>query len=177
MDLSEHGNWKDIEGYPDYAVSDKGFVLSKRTMKMLKGCIDSVGYRVLNLYENKVRGHYRIHVLVASAHLDKPDGHTCVDHIDRNKLNNDVSNLRWCSYSQNGINKSKLLSVKTSFCKGVFKQAQKWIAQISLDGKRKHIGSFESEVQAANAYNNAAIIHFKEFACLNKIPPVNVIDI
>jgi hypothetical protein len=69
------------------------------------------------------------------------------------------------------MNKSKQANTSSNY-KGVcwHKQSQKWQVKIRVDGKLKHIGMFVSEVQAAIAYNNAAICHYAEFACLNVIP-------
>jgi hypothetical protein len=69
------------------------------------------------------------------------------------------------------MNKSKQANTSSNY-KGVYwnKQAQKWHVQIQVDGKKKYIGLFLSEIQAAIAYNNAAICYFAEFACLNVIP-------
>jgi hypothetical protein len=77
------------------------------------------------------------------------------------------------------MNASKRSKPATSSYKGVHwrKDNQKWRACVRLDGKLKNLGHFTCEVQAAVAYNNYAITHFKEFACLNVIPPENVIDI
>ncbi len=171
MDLSDFGNWKDIEGYPHYAVSDQGFVVSKRKMHILHGSLCGAGYELVSLFADGTRKREYIHRLVAREFLDNPDNLKEVDHIDRNKCNNSVDNLRWCSRSANNINKEKKGNTSSAF-KGVtwHKQRHKWKAAISIEGKSKHIGLFESEVQAAVAYNNAAICHFAEFACLNVIP-------
>jgi hypothetical protein len=159
-------------------VSDKEFVLSKRIMRMLKGSTSSSGCQTVSLCKDKVGKSYCVHVIVACAHIDNHDGFACVDHIDHDKNNNDVSNLRWSTHSQNLMNMSKRSNTSSTY-KGVCweKQAQKWRANIRLDGKTKHLGRFENEVQAAVAYNDAAIQYFTEFACLNVIPVESVIDI
>ncbi len=178
MFFSEFGNWKDIEGYPNYGVSDKGFVLSKRKMRVLRGCFCGAGYEVVSLFADGVRKCEYIHRLVAREFLDNPNNLTEVDHIDRNKCNNSVDNLRWCSRSENNSNRGKKENTSSPF-KGVtwHKQRQKWKASVSITGQSKHLGLFESEVQAAVAYNNAAIQHHAEFACLNVIPIENVLEI
>ncbi len=177
MDIGEFGNWKNIEGYSNYMVSDLGFVMNKKTLRILQASTDTHGYHKLNLCENNVMKTHKIHVLVARAHVDNPSGYKCVDHIDHDKTNNSVSNLRWCSPTQNGMNKSKQSSTCSSIYKGVswHKQPQKWRAQIRVDGKLKYLGYFANETQAAVAYNNAAICQYAEFACLNVIPIESII--
>ena len=73
------------------------------------------------------------------------------------------------------MNKSKQANT-TSTYKGVCwnKAAHKWKASVRVDGKPEHLGYFTNEIQAAIAYNNAAICHFTEFACLNVIPLDNI---
>ena len=93
-----------------------------------------------------------------------------VDHIDHNGLNNSQSNLRICTCQQNQMNQKKRFNV-SSIYKGVVwhKKNQKWQASIRINGKRTYLGIFDSEIEAAKAYNNAAIKHYKEFASLNTI--------
>ena len=89
-----------------------------------------------------------------------------VDHIDRNRLNNERGNLRLCSAQQNSWNTSKAKGT-TSQYKGVTKSRDKWQARISKDGESRHLGVSETQVEAAVAYDQAAKELFGEFACLN----------
>ncbi len=178
MDLSDFGNWKEIEGYPNYEVSDKGFVLSKTTMNLLSPVVSSNGYQHVGLYQGRVRNTHRVHRIVAETFMEQPSGCEFVDHVDHDKLNNNVGNLRWCTRSENNRNATKRSDTMSSSYKGVcwYAKKSKWIAYITADGKRHHLGYFDSEVQAAVAYNNAAIHHFTEFACLNVIPIESIAD-
>lgn len=91
----------------------------------------------------------------------------CVDHINDNGLCNIKSNLRKCSYSQNQSNKRKFGG--SSKYKGVFyeKKRDKWRSQISYSNKTFFIGRYQTEKDAAIAFNNAALKVFGEFARLN----------
>lgn len=93
------------------------------------------------------------------------------DHKDRNKYNNQKSNLRISSASQNGINRTKVNKPYTSKHKGISfnTKAQKWIAQITCENKHVFIGSFQNEIEASKAYNETATKLFGEFAVLNDI--------
>lgn len=98
-----------------------------------------------------------------------------IDHIDGNGLNNQKSNLRICMTRENGKNirvdnKGTLNSI--SKYKGVrwHKHNALWNARIMVDGKRIDLGGFGDEVEAAYAYNIAAIEYHGEFANLNKLP-------
>jgi len=99
-----------------------------------------------------------------------PDGFE-LDHVNHNKLDNRKDNLRICSKSENSHNQKVRTYAKTSIYKGVCfdKHANKWRARIKLNNKHKNLGLFENEIDAAIAYNNAAIELFGEFAFINVI--------
>ena len=89
-----------------------------------------------------------------------------IDHINHNKLDNRKSNLRICSERENLINRRISKNNKTGY-KGVSLFRKKYKAQISSNGKFHYLGVFCSEVEAARAYNEAAIELHGEFAVLN----------
>jgi hypothetical protein len=93
--------WKSIENYPLYEVSNYGFVRNKRTQKISLGWDRGLGYKKAKLYNGKNYKSFYIHRLVAIAFLEKIDGKNDVNHIDFNPSNNKVENLEWCSHSEN----------------------------------------------------------------------------
>ena len=88
-----------------------------------------------------------------------------VDHEDRNGLNNQRHNLRYASKKQNAAN-STITGKFSSKYRGVYKlkTCERWEAYIHLDNKKKSLGLFKTEIDAALAYNNAAKEYFGEFA-------------
>ena len=91
------------------------------------------------------------------------------DHIDCNGLNNKLENLRKCTLSQNQYNKRKFENAKhSSKYKGVsLKKGKKWYAAIVVNKKFKHLGTYDNEIDAAKAYNEAALEYFGQFARIN----------
>lgn len=157
--------WKDIKGYEGlYQVSNYGRVKGldrfdnlNRSVKgiILKACIVGNGYHGVNLCNGKSKS-YVIHRLVAMAFLNhKPsECKLVIDHIDFNRINNHLSNLRIITNRKN-TNRKHLKS--TSDYTGVswFKNYKKWRAQIKINGKDKHLGYFTEELEASKVYDNA----------------------
>ena len=95
-------NWKRIEGFSNYEVSDLGRVRSERGT-ILKRSIDYKGFCRVNMkWDQDGKKHdRRIHILVAKAFLDKPlAGQKVVTHINDMRDDNRACNLRWSSLSQ-----------------------------------------------------------------------------
>ena len=145
----------------------KKILLRSRTKKKIYTLVDDSDYERLTKYNwylttsGYVRHHYwvgkrsdciQMHRLLLSA----PQGMQ-VDHINGNKLDNRRYNLRLCSNSQNGFNR-KAYKTNTSGYKGVYfcKQKNKWIAQLSVNGRHISVGAFMSAKDASIAYNKKA---------------------
>jgi hypothetical protein len=104
----------DIIGYEGlYKINRNGDVLSCRSNKYLKTW-SVKGYKYVNLYKDKKKKSYRIHRLVALHFIPNIDNKPSVDHINRNRADNRVENLRWASHSENSINQVKVLNRKGS---------------------------------------------------------------
>lgn len=93
--------WKEIQGYNGrYFISSNGQIKNKYG-KILKPWIRN-GYYTIGLMINKKRTNYYIHRLVAEYFLSNPDKQrNFVNHLDGDKLNNNVSNLEWCTRQEN----------------------------------------------------------------------------
>ncbi len=94
-----------------------------------------------------------------------------VDHINQNKLDNRIENLRACSYKGENASNSKRRSDNTSGHRGVtwHKASGKWMSSVFFKGKRYHLGVFENKTEAAKIYNEKAKELFGDFAILNKV--------
>lgn len=102
----------------------------------------------------------KIHRLIMN-----PPKNKVVDHINWNTLDNRKENLRICTAAQNSYNSKKPISWITSKYKWVYKQKNKYIARI----QQSSLWSFDNEIDAAIAYNKAAIERYWEYARLNEL--------
>ena len=109
------------------------------------------------------------HVFLHRLVMDPPED-AFVDHIDCNKSNCCKSNLRICSQTENNRNVGLQQNNRCGF-KGVYWASDrgKWRAEITVDRKHIHLGSFDSAIEAAKAYDKAAVQHFGAFAKTNEM--------
>jgi hypothetical protein len=148
--------YKSIPNYEEkYIVSNYGNVKSllRGREKLLKPSLINTGYLLVNLYSNGIAKSKLIHQLVAEAFLNhKSDGHKIVvDHIDDNKLNNNVENLQLVTQRYNVC---KTQSRYKSKYKGVHRNGLKWRAAIRIDKKLFYLGTFNCELKAHLAYTS-----------------------
>ena len=113
--------WKDIKGYEGlYQVSNLGRVkslakkagTSNRSEKIIKKNITRYGYYLNTLSKDGVVSYKSTHRLVAQAFIPNPQNKPTVNHIDGNRINNNVNNLEWCTQRENIIHKFKVLNYK-----------------------------------------------------------------
>lgn len=91
-----------------------------------------------------------------------------VDHRDRNGLNNQRYNLRFCTHGQNMSNQRRRYQKgKLKQYKGVVRAGNKWRVYINANGVRHELGSYTCQKAAAREYDKLAKILHGEFACLN----------
>ncbi len=114
---------KQIIYFPNYSISNLGFVINNKTQKEIKSFLNkSTGYLHINLYDNEKKPITKqIHRLVAIHFIENPENKRCVNHIDSNRLNNNYLNLEWNTYKENnkhayvfGFKKAPWLGIKRS---------------------------------------------------------------
>lgn len=106
--------WRPIDGYEGrYEVSSIGRIksLSRKSWnghgimilreRILAPGINSRGYETVNLYINGKRNNVLVHQIVAKTFIPNPEGKPCIDHINTNRRDNHIKNLRWCTQAEN----------------------------------------------------------------------------
>lgn len=109
MNVFEH-----VKGYENlYTINRKGEVMSCRYTKLMTQQQKKDEYYCLTLVDvNKIRHKCFIHRLLAIQYIPNPENKPEIDHIDRNRTNNDLSNLRWVTKLEQNNNKSNNLSTE-----------------------------------------------------------------
>lgn len=134
-----------IDGYDNYEINEEGQVRNTTTQRILKQHIN-IGYYRIGLYKNGVQDFYKIHRLVANAFIKNPNNHPFVDHADQNKKNNAISNLRWCTRTENNHN------VIYRELQGVCANRKRYQAKISYNNKQICLGTYDTPEEAHWAY-------------------------
>ena len=102
--------WKTIQDFPNYEVSSFGNVRHKTTNKLRLLTAHYDKYICINLSNNTIIKGNLVHRLVAKAFIDNPENKPTVNHIDRNKSNNHVSNLEWATMSEQNFHSASIAS-------------------------------------------------------------------
>ena len=137
----------EIKGFEDYLATKEGIIIKKSNNRTLpqykennKKRPDNCYMRV-NLWFNKKQSTQRVHRLVALAWIDNPNNYKQVDHIDQDKFNNNVDNLRWICNSKNQLNTKDR---PNKWGRNIYRHEQgigggksnRWYISFSRNGKR-----------------------------------------
>ena len=132
----ENEIWKPIADFYNYEVSSLGNIKSIKSGKLLKQKLDR-GYKKVVLSQNKTKKFFRVHRIVAKAFIDNYSEFLEVDHIDRVRDNNKVSNLR-CVSKQENIN-NRCYSSKSDFIINLLQNLKLEFNLTSIDEAINHL--------------------------------------
>jgi len=138
-----------INGYPNYQVSNHGRVMNAITGRILSLRDNGNGYKIIQL--GKGKNHY-VHRLVAYAFIENPNNYTIIDHLNKVRYDNNVNNLRWCNQSMNlknrSANKKNLTGICGVTCKKTKKGTVYYLGKIKNNEGKYISKSFQTLIEA-----------------------------
>ena len=146
-------DFKKIHNYENYYVNKIGEIKNINTNRILKPRDNNYGYLMVDLCKNGVRKTHTIHKLLIETFLEKKNlNFNQIDHINKNKTDNRLENLRYIDSS--GNNRNKFMRNKWGYI-GVYKRNNKFCSSIRVDGgKRLYLGIYNTPREASEAYLN-----------------------
>jgi hypothetical protein len=163
----DSGNFMTYEEYPKYRFYENQTIKNMITGEYVRGRYDMEGYRLVAL-ENRSGRHINKHFHVVFMACFKPDKTSglVIDHVNGNRKDNSLENLRRITESANSRNKPKRKGCTSQYY-GVHFKDNKWVARIIINKERIYIGAFETEEEAAHAYDVLELLEFPDEPKLN----------
>ena len=155
-------SWQDLIDYEDtYEIfTEYPYVIRKKsTGKELKETLTGSGYYYVGLN----RHLFRKHRLIAKQFIPNPDNLPYVDHINRDKTDNHLSNLRWCTNSENALNKSSSCSIEYDFIE--YDEAPRDLIIVTDYGENELVDYYYSPSQDKFYYDNNVklrVLHYNK---------------
>ena len=154
--------FKDVKGYESiYKINEDGVIKSTPRNgngykeKIIKHSLDSYGYEIVHLRNGNKNSTKKVHRLLAEAFIPNPDNKPTVDHIDGNKTNNRLSNLRWATQSEQQLN--AIRNGNRQDCSNRVK-----VAQLDKDGNMLNVYDSLKEVERQTGIKWQGVSH-----CIN----------
>ena len=150
---------------PRYSVDMHGGVYDNEIRYNPVVSTNACGYRVVNLANRDgTRTVWYVHRMVGLTFLDQPEGCDEIDHIDGDRSNPDVTNLRWCNRSSQCANRTVLRTRKDGLPRGVYRDYKRYAVRIRVGNKFGWFGSYPTIGEAADAASRKRKELFGEFA-------------
>jgi len=90
-----------VKGHPRYEISRNGTIRNRENLKIKSQYVGSTGYYMVSFSYNNKSKPQRVHRLLATTFKPNPENKPNINHLDGNKLNNDLNNLEWCTHAEN----------------------------------------------------------------------------
>jgi hypothetical protein len=154
-----------IPDFPDYFINRKGDVLSKKWKKerIMKPNLGKSGYYYFGLRKDKKPYTKKTHRLLAEIFIKNPNNYLYVDHINRDRSDNRLENLRWVTYTENCQNKSKRKKSKSGY-KHIhfYNTTSRWRVTIERNKKVVCDSRKFKTIEEAVSYRNKVLIELNE---------------
>lgn len=153
--------WMEAPGFPDYEVSNEGFVKrakptarGHKRFNILAGVVTRRGYRQVTLYRDFTPYTVLVHKLVCTAFNGaRPEGKTMIAHNDGNPLNNKYTNLRWATSLENEQDKILHGTQAKGETGGNSKLTEKDVADIRMDQRSQRKIAADYGITQANVWS------------------------
>ena len=148
-----------IEEFSRYLIYENGDVLNIAKGILMKSRI-RFGYKIVDLTNDKgIRKSMRVHRLIGLAYIPNPLNKPCIDHIDENKTNNHLSNLRWATHAENRQNikqPNKNNKLNEKYISIINKKGYKYYRFVKEFNKKNHEKLFKT-LEEAKKYRDEFI--------------------
>lgn len=151
----------EVNGFENYLIYEDGSIFSKKRNKFLKNLHHSDGYLQVSLCKDGKVKHFLIHRLIGLHYIPNPNSYPEIDHIDRNKLNNSIDNLRWCDRSINNQNKGLFTNNKLGISNIHYHKSKEiYIFKKTINGKshEKRFTNLEDAIKYKEEYLNQLLL-------------------
>ena len=129
--------WKEIEGFDNYQISNLCRVKNVKFNRFVKPLLDKHGYVCVNLYKDGKMKHLLLHRLLAIAFIPNPENKPCIDHINTDRTDNHIENLRWVTNKENHNNPLSLINHANASRGRVVSEEQKKRQSEKMKGRYK----------------------------------------
>lgn len=129
--------WKDIEGFDNYQISNLCRVKNVKFNRFIKPLLGKHGYLCVNLYKDGKLKHLLLHRLLAIAFIPNPENKPCIDHINTDRTDNRIENLRWTTQKENHNNPLSLINHANAARGRVVSEEQKKRQSEKMKGRYK----------------------------------------
>lgn len=145
-----NSDFREIPGFPGYVVDKIGCVYGPKQI-MLNHKLTNSGYKFITPYINKKHRNLSIHRAIALTWLPNPNNYRTVDHINQDKQDNRVENLRWATDRTQGLNRFHKANVLNE--KYIHKIKNGFAVKISKKNDHNHIGFYLTLAEAIEIRN------------------------
>tara|TARA_R110001583_G_scaffold7231_1_gene36087 strand:- start:784 stop:1251 length:468 start_codon:yes stop_codon:yes gene_type:complete len=153
----------EIEGYNNYLIFEDGKVYNQKFKRYLRPAVNGIGYLHVILYQDRKRKTAMIHRLIGTYYIPNPENKPYIDHINRNRTDNRIENLRWSTHSENqqntGVSKNNKVGIK-NICYNKSKDRYQYQKKINKVSHQKYFKTLEECIQYKTEYENNQYQHF-----------------